>query len=209
LIEVGLSLFGEEAGRIIELLGALEQIEQISFARNEGRVRLHQIHQHLANGASRFIYHQKLVQPPLPGESPNIPKAPECVKIKLITPLRIVKSGQSLNAENFTGRDFIDAVEKRFLLLESGEASLNALKNRAEYDLSFDQYQMRTYRLERSSRRRRQSLNLDGVLGSFRLAGPDLSKWWPLLWYGQYLNLGKGTVMGLGQYQILMSYASG
>ena len=54
----------------------------------------------------------------------------------------------------------------------------------------------------RYSSRQQSSLKMGGFVGDVRLNADDLGDFWELLYLGQYLNLGKGCVMGLGRYSL-------
>lgn len=55
----------------------------------------------------------------------------------------------------------------------------------------------------RWSSRQQQSMKLGGLLGRLPLPAAGLDQLWPLLWFGQYVHLGKNTSFGLGQYRVL------
>ena len=43
---------------------------------------------------------------------------------------------------------------------------------------------------------------MGGLLGTVDLSGEGLAPFWPFLHLGQWTHAGKGTIMGLGHYQI-------
>ena len=43
---------------------------------------------------------------------------------------------------------------------------------------------------------------MGGILGSFILDMRELAPFWPYLWLGQWVHVGKGAVMGLGALRI-------
>jgi len=54
----------------------------------------------------------------------------------------------------------------------------------------------------RYSGRQKESMKMGGLLGDLRLHGLGLSTFWPALWHGQWVHLGKGTSFGLGVYRV-------
>ncbi len=58
-------------------------------------------------------------------------------------------------------------------------------------------------RLNRFSTRQRQEVPLDGFVGRVTYEGPGLPLLRPLVHLGEVLHVGKGTVFGLGRYEIL------
>ena len=55
---------------------------------------------------------------------------------------------------------------------------------------------------KRYSRRQRRKMNLGGVVGEMTYRG-DLEPFWPLLLLGQLVHVGKATVFGNGQYELV------
>jgi hypothetical protein len=53
----------------------------------------------------------------------------------------------------------------------------------------------------RYSARQAKETPLGGVMGTWELKG-ELTPLLPWLWLGQWLHLGKGTTMGMGQYSL-------
>ena len=45
---------------------------------------------------------------------------------------------------------------------------------------------------------------MGGLVGEFELSDIGLKPFWPYLWLGQWTHSGKGTVMGLGRYRLLI-----
>jgi CRISPR/Cas system endoribonuclease Cas6 (RAMP superfamily) len=41
-----------------------------------------------------------------------------------------------------------------------------------------------------------------GIVGEATIVGPGLDAWWPLLWMGQWIGVGKGVTTGLGDYRV-------
>lgn len=56
--------------------------------------------------------------------------------------------------------------------------------------------------LERRSKKS-GSMGIGGMMGTIAYVG-NLAPFWPLLWLGQVLHLGKFTVLGLGRYQLVL-----
>ena len=57
----------------------------------------------------------------------------------------------------------------------------------------------------RYSSRQKTKMQMGGITGTVQLSGEDIKPFWPLLWIGQWLHIGKATSMGLGHYQITMT----
>jgi hypothetical protein len=45
---------------------------------------------------------------------------------------------------------------------------------------------------------------MGGLTGEITFADSDLEPFWPWLWLGQWTHAGKGAVMGLGGYRLVI-----
>lgn len=208
-VSVGLTLFGGEAECLDDWLKPLEHIRDYQVGRSAGRLRLLQIVQLHSDGQQTLVYDEGWRDRAKLDRLPALPTLPQQVAIQLETPLRIKREGQILDATQISGQDFLQAVLKRYRYLvqfHSGRSqSLNEARLERQMQLLRCQWQrVSTYRLARKSRRYQKPMNQDGVLGRLQIEGPGLEAWWPLLWVGQYLNVGKSAAMGMGRYRVEM-----
>ena len=56
----------------------------------------------------------------------------------------------------------------------------------------------------RYSARQDALIQMGGLVGTFTLPSAVLAPFWPCLWLGQWTHLGKGAVMGLGRYRLIL-----
>jgi hypothetical protein len=137
---------------------------------------------------------------------PPPPPALAGLTLRFRTPLRLQENGRALPpAKLTTGALLMNAVKRVALLAElygngvpdwdfrslvEAAAAIGGEKNLYWRDWS------------RYSSRQKQVMRLGGALGTWRLAG-DLAAFFPALFLGQWLGVGKETVFGLGRYEIV------
>ncbi|WP_257266087.1 CRISPR system precrRNA processing endoribonuclease RAMP protein Cas6 [Endozoicomonas sp. ONNA2] len=124
------------------------------------------------------------------------------LKLRLETPMRLMSAGKLLPRETLTA----DALAKA-LLRRIHQANQSYLHQSVPDWLQFQNWfasvnlkaVLQPVALSRYSSRQKQSMRLTGYLGEIHLQGVprELYSWLVL---GQYLHLGKNSVMGLGQY---------
>jgi hypothetical protein len=156
-------------------------------------------------GSERVRFSLQTSQPLQPNPCPP---APEKATLWLQTPLRLRVREQELRAETFNFRDFFAQVLRRCTLMQSchGEGSFpeqdwKALLQQSE-SITLHHRQLLWYEQSRYSARQGQSIPTSGLLGSVELRG-DLAPFWPFLWQGQWLHVGKNAVMGMGGYRLI------
>lgn len=61
---------------------------------------------------------------------------------------------------------------------------------------------LRRVHITRYSARQRQRMQWPGLMGPMRWRGGALQDLWPLLRFGELVQVGKGAALGFGRYQI-------
>jgi len=136
---------------------------------------------------------------------PPTAAAPASVTLHFSTPLRLQRDGQILVAAQLTPRDLLMALLRRtaqLVELQLGstlDVDFAALNAHASTITGNHQGVWRDW--QRNSSRQQQRMVLGGVVGRWTLRG-DLAPFWPLLYLGQWLHVGKNTTFGLGRYQL-------
>ena len=129
------------------------------------------------------------------------PAPPEAAHLTWQTPWRLKRKGRFVGPKQFSPEfllesllyrsyEFLDERPPRPLLAQARNAVLHV-----EAQLDWQDW-------SRYSSRQKTRMQVGGLMGSIHLAGDDLPYWWPLLWLGQWLHLGKFTSMGLGRYRL-------
>ncbi len=132
------------------------------------------------------------------------PPVPERVTVELLTPLRFKVKGRLVGPREFSGELFLRALWRRARDVGRfyGELQAGTLPDEPPEGIEALRPELQWHDWRRFSSRQKEYMKMGGIVGSFRLSGSRLASWWPLLWYGQWLHVGKVTSMGLGRYRI-------
>jgi len=68
--------------------------------------------------------------------------------------------------------------------------------------ITFTPIHSKSVKWNRYSSKQKKIIPMKGISGEYQISGQDLKKLWPWLWLGQFLQLGKSTLMGLGKYSL-------
>ncbi len=135
------------------------------------------------------------------------PLAPDSIVVSLETPLRIKQRGKLVGPAEFESAHFLrqlwhraDDVQRYY----SGGVSIPLPKEKPD-QMPMLEKAIRWQDWKRYSSRQKTAMNMGGLVGKWRMEGERLAQWWPLVWYGQWLHLGKATSMGLGRYRVTMA----
>jgi len=188
------------------LLRALKH--QQPTRKREGEWQLHAMAQRATapDQADTPIWESGLPWPTPTAQRPTAPPVPQAVRVKLLHPLRLRVQGEYLSAQQFTFAAFLTALLRRMEMLRGLTADSTPAFDfpglvKAAQTLPASHVQLQWQDWARYSARQRQTIPMGGLIGSFELQG-DLTAFWPYLWIGQWLHVGKGAVMGLGRYQL-------
>lgn len=136
---------------------------------------------------------------------PDPPLAPDTVELECLTPLRLQHQGEPLRPENIRAeRLLVGLVKRAGLLVESHGGAAPAidyadLARRARQVLEARRLSWRDW--TRRSGTQNRHMKLGGVVGRWQLSG-DLAPFWPFLYAGQWLHVGKNATFGLGHYRL-------
>ncbi|MBF0154078.1 MAG: CRISPR system precrRNA processing endoribonuclease RAMP protein Cas6 [Magnetococcales bacterium] len=163
---------------VLETPGGDEEI----FTLDEGGVR-----EHL----------RQIAIPPWPG----VP-----ITLHFITPTRIQKEGRPMGPERLTPREWLLNLSRRVERLAQIHAGTTLsidphhLIQRAEAVSARGRLHWHDW--TRRSSRQQRVMTLGGVTGRWTLSGDALETFWPFLYLGQWLHVGKNATFGLGHYRI-------
>lgn len=147
----------------------------------------------------------RLREAPVGLPAPQAP-APATLTLELLTPLRLQANGKPIAAADLSPGRFVIGVIKRAALLAEFHAGqpldldFRALAAHAE-TLTTAEKNLHWRDWGRYSSRQQREMKLGGVTGQWTIAG-ELTPFWPYLYWGQWLHVGKETVFGLGHYRI-------
>jgi hypothetical protein len=132
----------------------------------------------------------------------------EDVTLELLTPLRIEQQGRLVKAQDMTVSIFLRHLIRRVSFHASEQqfdafrlTNIHKVNALADQVLEGERY-LDWYDWERYSSRQRQKMKLGGLTGHWKLLDvpPTLLT---LIYFGQWLHVGKECAFGLGQYQWL------
>lgn len=140
---------------------------------------------------------------------PVMPPGLQAITLHIHTPMRLQRQGQPLGVGQLTPRALVAAVARRGALLLEFHAGLQGLGQavqQATYasQTLTDDRDLHWHDWTRYSSRQQQVMTLGGVQGRWTLRGgaDTLARVWPWLWLGQWLHVGKETMMGMGGYTV-------
>ncbi|CAK0751731.1 CRISPR-associated protein Cas6 [Gammaproteobacteria bacterium] len=128
------------------------------------------------------------------------------IPLRILTPMRIQKEGSPVGPERLTPRDLLVTLLRRVSQVAEIHMSQSLKANYqelAQQAMIIGVHGRLTWRdWTRHSRRQQQEMTLGGVVGNWVLTG-HLEPFWPFLYLGQWLHVGKNSTFGLGQYRII------
>jgi len=209
-LQLGITLVSRAEAVLPFLVQGLRHAGWRGLGRQGGRFRLDGLFQEARLGEEEWVSiwdpSQERLLPLQPGPAVS-PPAPRSVEIELLTPLRMKQRGRLVTPESFDAAGFLRQLWRRvqdvshYYADEERDPLFPCPSERPDG--------VRAHRVAlgwrdwtRYSSRQRCHMKMGGLVGSWTLDGDPLQPWWPLLWYGQWLHLGKATSMGLGHYRL-------
>jgi len=135
------------------------------------------------------------------------PRSSPTLRIKLHTPLRLFSQRRAVLPDMVTANLFLRALMRRASLLTGlyGYPGLMPafhpwVRRAAALRVVRRQLQWRTE--TRYSARQDQNVSISGLLGEFTITGEGSASFWPLLKLGEITHVGKGTIHGLGEFEL-------
>lgn len=203
-----LTLLGTAPSLLPYILVALQRAGQRGLGREDARFRLARVDQEAHLGREDWTAIARDDAPdirPITTAAIAPPALTGPVRLTLSTPLRIKRQGRLVGAREFQLRHLLDALRFRFADLQrfagkqepgGHSASLPVPAAGALVEAAL---QWRDW--TRYSTRQGASMQMGGLMGELTLDAAPLGHWLSLLWYGQWVHIGKATTMGLGAYR--------
>lgn len=199
-------LFGRGAAHAGSVILAAIAAGAAGIGATRQRLQLEEV-QHLdETGTATSVDPRKYAD--LPTFDPVPTAAPSRALVELQTPLRLRVRDRELRPPTFTFRPFFASILRRATQLISvhgsttpPDASQAAELMRIAGNIELHRAELRWREQRRWSSRQKREIPTGGLLGTFELRG-ELAPLWPWLWLGQWLHVGKGTVMGQGHYRL-------
>jgi hypothetical protein len=207
---LGINLIGPAQTQAPYLIHALQLAGERGLGKAGGRFRVVALEREwtLGVGDWRTVYTPEsgeyLAEPPGDQPRPAPTTAPSTVRLRLLTPLRMKRRGHLVGPREFEATTLLNALYGRATLLAGhygGKAGpeWGRLKPHAD-DVRMEHQSLRWQDWTRYSSRQDSLMEMGGLLGELSLTGPGIAAFWPVLGYGQWAHVGKGTSFGLGAY---------
>ena len=136
---------------------------------------------------------------------PALPK--NNIILNFITPYRVRSQNKYITPKRFSLYHLVSPLLRRL-------SSLHYFHNHTDLALDYSylskyaktiypiQQQLRWKDWQRYSSRQEKLIKMGGLIGSIELSPESVQNIWEYLYIGQFINIGKGTVMGLGHYTL-------
>ena len=208
---IRLVLVGRAITQLPYLVLALGRAGEQGLGPGRSRLDLRTVEQEATLGGEdwREIYGEDELLDPLPAMPSTCPAPPGNgeLEVRLCTPLRLRREGANLTPADFGFRPWFSALLRRVSMLSyfhgerAMETDFRGLVAAADQVLLAEP-RLRWRDWTRYSSRQRTTLQMGGLVGSFRLAAGQCEMFWPYLWFGQWVHAGRGASMGLGRYEL-------
>jgi CRISPR-associated endoribonuclease Cas6 len=203
-----LTLIGKASQYLPYIVHAFDQAGRYGIGPAKGEYEIVGIEQETIPGSG--VFHETYTNgslAPLPAAIPEIPPLPDSVTLIIQSPVRLKYEERLLSPDRFAFAAIISNLLRRLSML-------SYFHNDKEQNLDFKALvatakqvrptatDIKWYNWARYSSRQKTKIKMDGITGTVMLDGNDIKPFWPLLWLGQWLHVGKATSMGMGHYKI-------
>lgn len=203
-----ISIFGIANSYISYFLNAIFELENRGLTKDRNKFEVEKI---INTGNNLLVSEKKLLY------AENIKPAiynfefsdEEINKLSIFfeTPVRVKKDGKFI--QNLDFETFITNVLRRISLILEYYSDVKMNINYKELiqeakKICIDEINTRWVKQERYSTRRGGRLSTGGMIGKITYVG-DLDEYYPYIKFGQLLHIGKGCVMGLGKYEVVVN----
>ena len=132
-------------------------------------------------------------------------QAVESITLDFITPVRLQGDGKViLDGKKIAPPILLNGITRRYLALSGlyGSDGFSEIKPGFKFDLiRITENNLKLYDWGRYSNRQKTFLDMSGLTGSITLSG-EIKEAIPWLLAGSFINMGKNTAFGLGQYTV-------
>lgn len=209
-LRIQLTLLGQSLSYLPYLIHSMQQMGEQGIGAKQGRFDLLTVWIEKNLGAEdwvqTYLKEEGRLQRPLSTQV-LIPAAPKAVRLVFKTAFRAQQGGRFMHETVFDLPSFMMGLVRRLSLLsayhghERLAVDFKALRTQAQALVAQD-IEFKRFAWTRYSSRQQCFIDMDGLLGGFSLSGEAWQVFWPWLWWGQWVHVGKGAVMGQGQYQL-------
>lgn len=204
---VSMVLVGESNQRIAVVIRAMLEVGMAGFGKKRAKARLVEVSQTGVEALTKLIMSQARMYQNSQPSIALLPPMPNQLRMTFVTPYK-----QSANKEknhDFELKKMMMTVVRRVSLLkyfytgEVLEENFKQLKEKAEMVTPIA-VEMNWCKQKRYSARAQKTMDTSGWLGSIDLPLADIEQFWPYLYLGQWLHIGKNSSMGFGRYELMV-----
>ena len=209
-LDFGIRLLGEANRHLPYLVHALHLAGELGIGPDHGRFRVLRVLRDEALGRGSWVpqFEEPTAITPLSkAAAPEIPDRPHTVSLQMHTPIRVKRQGQLVGPAEFEFADLFRNLARRIDTLARYYGDSARLPDfgelvRASAEVRSVDKRIRWHDWTRYSSRQHTRMQMGGVVGELHLEGDSVAPYWPYLWLGQWIHVGKATSMGLGRYQL-------
>lgn len=205
-LSVYLTLVAKANQHLPYLLHSFEQAGERGLGAGQGRFSVVALSQQQSADWVTIYRAGEALQalPPVADSIPPCPTGP--VTIELVTPLRMRLKNREVTPQTFTFGALFSVLLRRISMLQQFHTDQPLVLDFkglsiAAREVPLVASTLRWQDWSRYSSRQKTPVKMGGLVGEITLDGSELAPFWPLLWVGQSVHVGKGTVMGLGYYR--------
>ncbi len=205
-VELGLTLIGRANDRLGLVIHALSRAAANGLGQRRGRATLVEAVQLPHNGRMPLLVAKtSQLLPSIPPDAPQPPPTPPMLRLHFVSPYRV--SNDANDAGNFNVGRFLMTLVRRISLLQyfygakALDADFQALKA-ISVTTEIHDSTLHFQRGQRTAAAHPNPKDTGGLSGSFELPLAGIEPFWPYLFIGQWLSLGKNASMGFGQYEL-------
>jgi len=206
-LSVYLTLIGKANQHLPYLLHSFEKAGERGLGASQGRFKVCSLLQQKSDDWAEVYKQGESLQSfdPVPNAIPKCPQGQ--VMLRFNTPLRLRLQNREVTSKTFTFYALFSVLMRRISMLhafhtdQSLALDFKALSSAAR-EVGLLDNTLRWHDWARYSSRQSSLVKMGGLVGEITLEGAILEPFWELLWLGQFVQVGKGTVMGLGHYTI-------
>ncbi|MGV6817452.1 MAG: CRISPR system precrRNA processing endoribonuclease RAMP protein Cas6 [Thiotrichales bacterium] len=207
-LELRITVVGKANQHLPYIVYAFQQAGSKGLGRQNSRFEIEDILQENVPGQGNWasIYDRTQLNAQEPA-MPMLPPVPQDFSIEFLTPTRLTVNNARLTDKNFELSAVLGNLIRRISMLSYFHTDhaitldFKALAAQSK-SIPWTEQDIQWQDWTRYSSRQKSSVQMGGITGSITLQGDQIEPFWPALWLGQWLNLGKATIMGLGQYRI-------
>lgn len=131
----------------------------------------------------------------------------DAVRLSFVTPYRSLQQNNLVRPGDFTARQFLGTLLRRVSMLQAFHTDSPLVADFKRLTGLMDEVvvvenKLRWHDWTRYSSRQKNLIKMGGLAGSVVLRGDALTEFLPLLQVGEWVHVGKATVMGLGEYRL-------